>query len=127
MGVVVLDLFNPASVRCRPLPAELGGKIIGVHIDRDRLRHVIVQRQIKREGLLVVRESGRVLQVANVLGEDRLPVFQQAESAFEFPSNREQRAGVLETRGKFDRRRCITAGAADEARLAKHDPHHGIV
>ena len=62
MGVVVLDLLNPASVRHRPLPAEFGREIIGVHIDRDRLGHVIVQRQIKREGFLVVRESGRVLQ-----------------------------------------------------------------
>ena len=67
MSVVVLDLLNLASVRHRPLPAEFGGEIIGVHIDRDRLWHVIVQRQIKREGFLVVRESDRVLQVANVL------------------------------------------------------------
>src|SRR5208337_456608 len=33
MGMVVLDLFNPASARHRPLPAEFGGEIIGVHID----------------------------------------------------------------------------------------------
>jgi acylphosphatase len=127
MGVVVLDLLNPASVRHRPLPAEFGGEIIGMHIDSDRLGRVIVQRQIKREGFLVARESGRVLQVTNVLGEDCLPVFQEAERALEFPAKSEQRTGVLETRGQSDRRRCISAGAAEEARLAEHDPHHGIV
>ena len=55
------------------------------------------------------------------------PVFQQAEGAFEFPAKSEQRTGVLETCGQSDRRRGITAGAADEARLAKHNPHHEIV
>src|SRR5580700_1164457 len=33
MGVVVLDLLNPASVRHRSIPAEFGGEIIEMHID----------------------------------------------------------------------------------------------
>ena len=88
MGVVVLDLLDLGIHPPQPAPAGFGGKVVRVHVDRDHLGQVIVQRQIKREGFLIVRESRRALQVANVLGQDRLTVFEQTECALEFTAKR---------------------------------------
>ncbi len=96
-----------------------------VHHDKVRLK--IEELAVERQVVAVVLECGGVLQIAHVLGEDRLAVSQQAEGVLQLAPHREDSASVGKLRMQPNGLRCITAGPTQKARGAVDQAQHRVV
>ena len=91
-----------------PVAPELGRDVFRVFVDHQGFGLKGVQRFVEFEVVLVVLEGACVFQVAHVLREDGLAVFDQAEGVFQFATEREQTVGLF----KAGRQRELCRGIA---------------
>ena len=120
VGVVVLDGEPGEPARLGPA----GGSIVGVQVVGDRQRRPVEQALQLADGLLEPAEGGEVVEVAQVLRDDRLAAFGQADGDLHLGADR-QHGGP--THGQLDRLGRVPAAPAQRARRPRHDAHDRVV
>ena len=120
---MVLHLDQPQPGLARILRRQ----IFRMQIGGDRRRSVVEQRRVVRDTGPVVVERACVLQVADVLRQDRRAVLQQAERRLQLAARRQQVGRTGKPGRQDDRSRRKAARAAQDARRIGNPPHHRIV
>jgi hypothetical protein len=125
--VVVLNLFQRQTVAHGPFPAQLGGQVLRMPINREDVRFVVEQLAVEREAAAVLDKGYDLLEIAQVLRKDRLPILEEAEGILELAAHRQNRRSCSEALRQRNRRRCITARPPQHAGFPADHPGHGVV
>ena len=123
---MVLSLEELQAARPRFLATEFCGQIFGMTVHDDRQRLVIEEPAIEPEILAVIVERRRLFQIAQVLGEDRLAVLDEANDALSSPpiaraSGAASKPGEVGWPLARSREPCAAPG------LAVDEAHHRVV
>src|SRR5271165_3532663 len=124
---MVLSLDELQTARPRFLATEFCGQIFGMTVHDDRQWLVIEQPAIEPEILTVIVERRRLFQIAQVLGEDRLAVLDEAKDGLELAAHRQSLRRSFKTRGKWDGRWREAASPAQHPDCAVNEAHHRVV
>ena len=93
----------------------------------ERLWFVLEQAPVQIQVVPIIAVSRGVFQISLVLGNDTLSVLDQAESVLELAAQRQDGRHALEPWWQGQRRRCISAAAAQDARRTVHDSQHRVI
>ncbi len=103
------------------------GLIIRVQVACDHAGAKLVELLKIRQALLIVRQRARVLQIADVRREYRLPAPQQAEGVLELAAHGQHRRSVLKAGRQCQRGGSESPPAAHDARACSRQPDDRVI
>ena len=103
MRMVMLHLFQPQTLPIRPCLPVLGRAVFGVQIDRHNLGPVIEQGRVIRIRLDKGIPRQGLIQLAQMMAQQRLPVLDQTDRRFHLPTIGHDLRCALKPRGQRDR------------------------
>ena len=127
MGVVVLHLDQRQPLRRRPRCRMGAGAIAGVQVAGERLGSVIEERGIIRLGPQELGPGQRLVEIAKVMRQQRLPALDQAERPLHLATHRQHPSRIGEPRGQRQRFRHAAARPAQDHRARGQHPLHPVI
>ena len=118
VGMMMGDADEQTAILAGTCLAPLRREIIRVSIDGDERRRKAVQFAIVRQHPAIVGVSGRVLEVADVLRDDRAALANKADGRFEFRAHRHHRRRIGKPVAELNGFGRVAAGAAQQSRCA---------
>ena len=124
MRVVVL---YPVERAGRRRLSEPGRPVLRVKVHREGLRAVIEEVTVVRDGLAELVPRQRVVEVAEVMRQQRPTVLRQADRGFELAAIGDHRRRILEPRRQGQRAGRRAAGTAQDHRPGRGHAFHPVV